>query len=111
VPSRVAHGQRDTPARTVEGNSHDSKEERNQTSGVVELARLEVAKLQSKLEEQKLKSRHLQLNLAGKIVVLEEQLEQATQVKEDHTQQLERAHQEELRRITGGVEQREAQLL
>ena len=51
-----------------------------------------------------MKSRHLQLNLAGKVVVLEEQIEQAAAEKEDHIQSLERTHKEELERITGGVE-------
>ena len=53
----------------------------------------------------------MQLNLAGKIVILEEQLEQASIEHEERIQQLERAHQEEVRRLTAGVEQREAQLL
>lgn len=68
-------------------------------------------RLSGKLEEQRLKARHLQLNLAGKIVVLEEQLEQAALEREERIQQLERAHQEDVRRLTAGVEQREAQLL
>ena len=51
------------------------------------------------------------MNLAGKIVVLEEQIEQINQDREDQIQQLEKTHQEELRRITSGVDQREAQLL
>jgi len=71
----------------------------------------ELERLSGKLEEQKLKAKHLQLNLAGKIVILEEQLEQASIEHEERIQQLERAHQEEVRRLTAGVEQREAQLL
>ena len=51
------------------------------------------------------------MNLAGKIVVLEEQIEQINQDKEDQIQQLEKTHQEELQGITSGVEQREGQLL
>jgi hypothetical protein len=43
-----------------------------------------------------MKSRNLQLNLAGKIVVLEEQIEQINQEREDQIQQLEKTHQEEL---------------
>lgn len=68
----------------------------SKASEELEALRLELAKLKNRLEEQKLKSRHLQLNLAGKIVVLEEQLEQAVQGKEEQVQQLERAHQEEV---------------
>jgi len=73
--------------------------------------KLELQQLKLKLEEQKMKSRNLQLNLAGKIVVLEEQIEQINQDREDQIQQLEKTHQEELQRITSGVEQRETQLL
>jgi len=39
-----------------------------------------------------MKSRHLQLNLAGKIVVLEEQIEQSAQESDERIQQLEKAH-------------------
>lgn len=40
-----------------------------------EATKLEMERLRIKLEEQKMKAKHLQLNLAGKIVVLEEQIE------------------------------------
>ena len=44
---------------------------------------LELQRLQNKYDELKLKSKNLQLNLAGKIVVLEEQLERVNQQKEE----------------------------
>lgn len=43
--------------------------------------------------------------------MLEEQIEQAAIEREERVQQLEKAHQEELQKITAGIEQREAQLL
>tara|TARA_B110000285_G_C15066700_1_gene585555 strand:- start:207 stop:428 length:222 start_codon:yes stop_codon:yes gene_type:complete len=43
--------------------------------------------------------------------VLEEQIEQMNLDRGEHIAQLEKTHQEELQRITAGVEQREAQLL
>jgi len=46
-----------------------------------------------------LKSKHLQLNLAGKIVVLEEQIEQANIEKEEKIVQLEKVHREEVLRV------------
>lgn len=81
------------------------------TFAEAETLRIELSRLKSRLEEQKLKSRRVQLNLAGKIVLLEEELEQAALQKEEQIQQLEKAHREELQQMAAGVGQREAQLL
>ena len=51
-----------------------------------------------------MKARHLQLNLAGKIVTLEEEMEQLKIDREEQITQLEKFHQEELQKITQGVE-------
>lgn len=53
----------------------------------------------------------MQLNLAGKIVILEEQIERMNTEKDEQIKQLELAHSEELQMAVQGVEQREAQLL
>ena len=50
------------------------------------------------------------MNLAGKIVVLEEQIEQMIKEREENAIQLEKAHEEEIERITSGIDQREVQL-
>ena len=63
------------------------------------------------MEEQKLKARNLQLNLAGKIVVLEEQLEHVNLQKEEEMTSLEKTHQDELVKVSMGVDQRDEHIL
>ena len=75
---------------------------------LIDKQKLEIETYKNKLDKQKIKSRDLQLNLAGKIVVLEEQIEKMNTEKEEQIKQLEQAHAEELQRATQGVEQREA---
>ena len=77
----------------------------------MEKQRLEIETHINKLDHIKLKSRDMQLNLAGKIVVLEEQIERMNAEKDEQIKQLELAHAEELQRAMQGVEQREAQLV
>jgi hypothetical protein len=48
-----------------------------------DIQRLEMQKLRVRLDEQKMQAKQLQLNLAGKIVVLEEQIDRAAQEKEE----------------------------
>lgn len=70
----------------------------------VEKHKLRAETLQNKLDQQRIKARNLQLNLAGKIVVLEEQIEKMNNEREDHQKQLEQAHLEEIQKTTQGVE-------
>lgn len=44
------------------------------------------------------------MNLAGKIVVLEEQIEQLNKEREENMVLLEKAHEEEIERITSGID-------
>ena len=50
---------------------------------IIDKQQLEIETFKNKLDKQKLKSRDLQLNLAGKIVVLEEQIEKMNTEKEE----------------------------
>jgi hypothetical protein len=85
--------------------------DQEQLQYLMEKQRLEIDTHINKLDHIKIKSRDMQLNLAGKIVVLEEQIERMNAEKDEQIKQLELAHAEELQRAMQGVEQREAQLV
>ena len=70
---------------------------------LVDKYKLEAETYKNKLDQQKIRSRDLQLNLAGKIVVLEEKIEKMNNEKEEQIKQLELAHAEELQRSQEGV--------
>lgn len=50
---------------------------------LIDKQKLEIETYKNKLDKQKIKSRDLQLNLAGKIVVLEEQIEKMNAAKDE----------------------------
>lgn len=70
---------------------------------LIDKYKLEAETYKNKLVQQKIRSSDLQLNLAGKIVVLEEKIEKMNNEKEEQIKQLELAHAEELQRCQEGV--------
>ena len=59
----------------------------------------------------KIKNKEMQLALAGKIVQLEERLDQNASEREAHLLELEEIHQQELDKTKLGIQQRESHLL